>query len=61
MVVWVVGSVDGYLAPRAAAFEPRLKVCVANGLIFDVHRHFLLNWPDEVRSAPETFGSNYER
>jgi pimeloyl-ACP methyl ester carboxylesterase len=28
-------SFGGYLAPRAAAFEPRIKACIANGGVFD--------------------------
>lgn len=29
-------SLGGYLAPRAAAFEPRIKACIANSLVVDV-------------------------
>ena len=28
-------SLGGYLAPRAAAFEPRLAACIANGGVYD--------------------------
>ena len=28
-------SFGGYFAPRAAAFEPRIKACIANSLLFD--------------------------
>jgi alpha-beta hydrolase superfamily lysophospholipase len=30
-------SFGGYLAPRAAAFEKRIKACVANGGVYDFH------------------------
>lgn len=30
-------SFGGYLVPRAAAFEHRIKVCIANGGIYDMH------------------------
>jgi dipeptidyl aminopeptidase/acylaminoacyl peptidase len=30
-------SFGGYLAPRAAAFEKRIKVCIANGGVYDFH------------------------
>jgi len=30
-------SFGGYLAPRAAAFEKRLKACIANGGVYDFH------------------------
>lgn len=42
-------SFGGYLAPRAAAFEKRLKVCVANPGV--------LHWGDSIRSGlPESLG-----
>ena len=34
-------SFGGYLAPRAAAFEHRFKVCVANGGIYDFYENFI--------------------
>ncbi len=30
-------SLGGYLAPRAVAFERRIKACIANGGIYDLH------------------------
>jgi pimeloyl-ACP methyl ester carboxylesterase len=30
-------SFGGYLAPRAAAFEPRIKACIVDGGIYDFH------------------------
>ncbi|MFH1347687.1 MAG: alpha/beta fold hydrolase, partial [Candidatus Margulisiibacteriota bacterium] len=38
-------SFGGYLAPRAAAFEPRIKVCIANGGIYDFHSNFVAHQP----------------
>lgn len=42
-------SFGGYLAPRAAAFEPRLKACIANSL--------LVNPGDAFSLISRTFGS----
>jgi alpha-beta hydrolase superfamily lysophospholipase len=42
-------SLGGYLAPRAAAFEPRLKALIANGGVYDFHRSLRL--PPEVEAA----------
>jgi hypothetical protein len=30
-------SLGGYLAPRAVAFEKRIKACIANGGVYDFH------------------------
>ncbi|MDD3582008.1 MAG: prolyl oligopeptidase family serine peptidase, partial [Desulfobacca sp.] len=30
-------SLGGYLAPRAVAFEKRIKACIANGGVYDLH------------------------
>ncbi|MBN2058376.1 MAG: alpha/beta fold hydrolase [Candidatus Saganbacteria bacterium] len=38
-------SFGGYLAPRAAAFEPRLKACIANGGVYDFHANFVAHAP----------------
>ncbi len=38
-------SFGGYLAPRAAAFEPRIKVCIANGGIYDFHENMVKRQP----------------
>ena len=34
-------SFGGYLAPRAVAFEHRIKVCIANGGIYDFHENMI--------------------
>ena len=38
-------SFGGYFAPRAAAFEHRLKVCVANGGIYDFYENMIRKFP----------------
>jgi alpha-beta hydrolase superfamily lysophospholipase len=34
-------SAGGYMVPRSAAFEPRIKACIANSMIFDMYEIFL--------------------
>jgi len=36
-------SFGGYLAPRAVAFEHRIKACIANGGIYDFHAQMMQN------------------
>jgi pimeloyl-ACP methyl ester carboxylesterase len=38
-------SLGGYLAPRAAAFEPRIKACIANGGVYDFHANIMRQMP----------------
>ena len=40
-------SFGGYLAPRAAAFERRIKACIANGGVYDFHLAARLRPEDE--------------
>ena len=40
-------SFGGYLAPRAAAFEKRIKACIANGGVYDLHLTAHLTAEDE--------------
>ena len=40
-------SFGGYLAPRAAAFEKRIMVCIANGGVYDFHAAANLKPEDE--------------
>jgi pimeloyl-ACP methyl ester carboxylesterase len=40
-------SFGGYLAPRAAAFEKRIKGCIANGGVYDFHATARLTPADE--------------
>jgi alpha-beta hydrolase superfamily lysophospholipase len=47
-------SFGGYLAPRAAAFEHRLRACIANGGVFDFHEVARLSPEDEAAlESPE--------
>lgn len=45
-------SFGGYLAPRAAAFEPRLKACIANPLAVDIDAAWQSAWPKALRRLP---------
>ena len=45
-------SLGGYLAPRAAAFEPRIRACIANNLITEIGEAFRAVWPPVLRDAP---------
>jgi dienelactone hydrolase len=57
-------SMGGYLAPRAAAFEERLKACIANGGIFSMSENMLKAFPPEVLefldNDPEQFNAAIE-
>lgn len=57
-------SLGGYLAPRAAAFEPRIKACVANGGVFDASENIFKSFPPELtellETKPEEFNSEIE-
>jgi Esterase FrsA-like len=46
-------SFGGYLAPRAAAFDPRIKACIANSLVVDVGEAWRASWPALLQNAPE--------
>lgn len=46
-------SFGGYLAPRAAAFEHRLKVVVANGGIYDFYANVLKKSPPDTEQILE--------
>jgi len=41
-------SMGGYLAPRAVAFEHRIKACIANGGIFDFSEDRYKSMPGEL-------------
>ena len=40
-------SFGGYFAPRAVAFEHRIKACIANGGVYDFHANVLRNTPPD--------------
>lgn len=44
-------SMGGELAPRAAAFEPRLAACIANDGLYDYAAPYLANVPEAQRGA----------
>ncbi|TSA26593.1 alpha/beta hydrolase [bacterium] len=46
-------SFGGYFAPRAAAFEHRLKVCVANGGIYDFYENMIGKFPPDTEEIVE--------
>lgn len=48
-------SLGGYYAPRAAAYEPRIRACCAWGGAFSPAKLFsrLVNEPDKARSIPD--------
>jgi alpha-beta hydrolase superfamily lysophospholipase len=51
-------SMGGYLAPRAAAHEPRLRACVANAGIFSVFDGVASMFPQELRRLAEDESAN---
>ncbi len=46
-------SFGGYLAPRAVAFEHRIKVCVANGGVYDFYDNAIKKCPPETEEILE--------
>ena len=47
-------SMGGYLAPRAAAFEHRLKACIANGGVYDFGAGLKAHFPASLREGLAT-------
>ncbi len=47
-------SFGGYLAPRAAAFEPRIKALIANGGVYDFHDNFVRKSPPGLDEMIDT-------
>jgi pimeloyl-ACP methyl ester carboxylesterase len=43
-------SLGGFLATRAAAYEPRIRACIANSLVVDVGGAFAAVWPKVLRA-----------
>ncbi|OGV18668.1 MAG: hypothetical protein A2X47_07115 [Lentisphaerae bacterium GWF2_38_69] len=52
-------SMGGYLIPRAAAFDNRIKACIANGGVSNFYEPFVRNFPKDFMllkdSDPEKF------
>jgi len=57
-------SMGGYLIPRAAAFDKRIKACIANGGIYDLYDAFTHNMPKEFAELafkdPSVFNKEIE-
>lgn len=59
-------SFGGYLAPRAAAFEEKIKVCIANGGIYDFYENVIKQCPPSTEDmiydtvAAKEFDKNIE-
>lgn len=55
-------SMGGYLAPRAAAFEKRIKVCIADGGVYDFYDTMTRNMPPDflalAYSDPDKFNQD---
>lgn len=47
-------SLGGYLAPRAAALEPRIRACIASPLAVDIGAAFRTAWPRIAQALPDT-------
>jgi len=47
-------SLGGYLAPRAAAFDQRIRACIASPLGVDIGTAFRVLWPSIIRELPQT-------
>jgi pimeloyl-ACP methyl ester carboxylesterase len=45
-------SLGGYLAPRAASFEPRIRACITDCLVTEIGEAFRNSWPLLLRDAP---------
>ncbi|NQU74492.1 MAG: serine hydrolase [Candidatus Omnitrophica bacterium] len=58
-------SMGGYFAPRAAAFDKRIKACIANGGVFDVTENMLKAFPAQFKELmntdPEKFNAIMEK
>jgi len=48
-------SLGGYLAPRAVAFEHRIKACVASSLLIDIGQAFRAVYPRIIRNSEKRF------
>lgn len=46
-------SFGGCLAPRAAAFDNRIRACIADSLVVDVGEAWRAAWPKPLRDAPD--------
>jgi cephalosporin-C deacetylase-like acetyl esterase len=53
-------SMGGYLAPRAAAFDERIKACIANGGVFDFSENILENFPPKFLALADTAPGKFD-
>jgi len=51
-------SMGGYLAPRAVAYEHRIKACIANGGVFNFHAGIINHFPPEIKKQIEKILDN---
>ncbi|MBA7582734.1 alpha/beta fold hydrolase [Candidatus Atribacteria bacterium 1244-E10-H5-B2] len=54
-------SMGGYLAPRAVAFEHRIKACIANGGIFDFSEDRYKSMPKELIELLKTDKAKFNK
>lgn len=63
-VAYMGVSMGGYLAPRVAAFDQRVKACIANSGIYKLYENFYDMFPEEtielIEKAPEEFNAIVE-
>jgi dipeptidyl aminopeptidase/acylaminoacyl peptidase len=53
-------SLGGFLAPRAAAFEHRFKVCVANGGVYDFYENAMKKCPPNMEEILQDKAASLE-
>ncbi|TSA24396.1 alpha/beta hydrolase [bacterium] len=53
-------SFGGYFAPRAVAFEHRIKVCVANGGIYDFYENMIRKFPPDTEDILKDHDASLE-
>lgn len=53
-------SFGGYFAPRAAAYEDRLRVCVANGGIYNFYENMITKFPEGTEQVLEDKEASFE-
>ena len=53
-------SLGGLLAPRAAAFDPRIRACIANPPVIDVGNAIRAVWPAPLRRVGGVFDALFD-
>lgn len=54
-------SMGGYFAPRACAFETRLKACIANGGVYDLYQAINKKFPADIQQLITTDPKQYNQ